>query len=242
MRRVFEDREIDEVEPKGETRGETNGESWSEAEFTLGTAGLVIVGCALLVICGLCFGLGYTIGSHGWPHSAPVNSPLAASSQPPSTAAGPRPKPSATPPQPAVAPANLGSAPNATDPDGDVVSVPDANGRTGSSSSPQGSSIQPAVRPALPSQPTQPPIQTSGTSPAIVPGPGIMVQIAAVSHAEDANVLVNALRRRGYAVSVRRDLSDNLLHVQVGPFNDRNDANAMRIKLLNDGYNAIVEP
>ena len=69
-----------------------------------------------------------------------------------------------------------------------------------------------------------------------------MVQIAAVSHAEDANVLVNALRRRGYAVSVRRDLSDNLLHVQVGPFNDRNDANAMRIKLLNDGYNAIVEP
>jgi cell division septation protein DedD len=69
-----------------------------------------------------------------------------------------------------------------------------------------------------------------------------MVQIAAVSHAEDAEVLVNALRRRGYAVSVRRDPLDNLLHVKVGPFTSRADANAMKLKLLNDGYNAIVEP
>ena len=68
------------------------------------------------------------------------------------------------------------------------------------------------------------------------------MQIAAVSHSEDANVLVNALRRRGYSVSVRRDPLDNLLHVQVGPFSNRNDANAMKMKLLNDGYNAIVEP
>jgi cell division septation protein DedD len=69
-----------------------------------------------------------------------------------------------------------------------------------------------------------------------------MVQIAAVSHSEDANVLVNALRRRGYSVSVRRDPLDGLLHVQVGPFTNRNDANTMKMKLLNDGYNAIVEP
>lgn len=238
MRRVFEDREIDEVEPRGVTGSESRNEPGSDAEFTLGSAGLVIVGCVLLVICGLCFGLGYSIGSHGSQHSTSANSPLAASSQPPSTAAGPRPKPSAAPTQPAVAPANSAGAPINLDPDSDVVSVPNASGRTGSAS-PQTSSIQPAVRPALPAQPTQPWI---GASPATAPGPGIMVQIAAVSHVEDANVLVNALRRRGYAVSVRRDLADNLLHVQVGPFTDRNDANAMRIKLLNDGYNAIVEP
>jgi cell division septation protein DedD len=70
---------------------------------------------------------------------------------------------------------------------------------------------------------------------------GIMVQIAAVSHADDAEVLVNALRRRGYAVTARRDLADNLIHVQVGPFPNRNDADAMRLKLLNDGYNAIIQ-
>ena len=71
---------------------------------------------------------------------------------------------------------------------------------------------------------------------------GIMVQIAAVSHPEDADVLVGALRKRGYAVTARRDPTDGLLHVQIGPFANRNDAYAMRQKLLNDGYNAIVQP
>ena len=69
-----------------------------------------------------------------------------------------------------------------------------------------------------------------------------MVQIAAVSHREDAEVLVNALRKHGYAVTARRELSDSLIHVQIGPFANRNDANAMRQKLLSDGYNAIVQP
>jgi cell division septation protein DedD len=68
-----------------------------------------------------------------------------------------------------------------------------------------------------------------------------MVQIAAVTHPEDAEVLVGALRKRGYAVSARRDPADGLLHVQVGPFSSRTDAYAMRQKLLNDGYNAIVQ-
>ena len=77
--------------------------------------------------------------------------------------------------------------------------------------------------------------------PAITKAQGWMVQIAAVSHAEDAEVLVNALRKRGYSVTARRDAGDSLIHVQTGPFINRNDANAMRQKLLNDGYNAIVQ-
>jgi cell division septation protein DedD len=69
-----------------------------------------------------------------------------------------------------------------------------------------------------------------------------MVQIAAVSHEEDADVLVSALRKHGYVVSARRDPGDNLLHVQVGPFATHSDAASMRQRLLNDGYNAIIEP
>ena len=68
-----------------------------------------------------------------------------------------------------------------------------------------------------------------------------MVQIAAVSRTEDADVLLGALKKRGYTVTARRELGDNLIHVQTGPFTSRNDANAMRQKLLNDGYNAIVQ-
>jgi len=50
------------------------------------------------------------------------------------------------------------------------------------------------------------------------------------------------LRKRGYAVSVSRDAADNQLHVRIGPFSNRNDANAMRKKLIYDGYNAVVQP
>jgi len=68
-----------------------------------------------------------------------------------------------------------------------------------------------------------------------------MVQIAAVAHPEDADVLTSALRRRGYAVVQRRVAGDNLIHVQVGPFVNRSDANAMAQRLLGDGYNAAVQ-
>ena len=69
-----------------------------------------------------------------------------------------------------------------------------------------------------------------------------MVQIAAVAHQEDAEVLVSALRRRGYAVSVSHDAADSLLHVRLGPFASASEANKWRQKLLSDGYNAILQP
>lgn len=70
---------------------------------------------------------------------------------------------------------------------------------------------------------------------------GTMVQIAAVSHQEDASILVAALRRRGYEVLVRNEPTDALFHVQIGPFNSRDQAKAMRARLLTDGYNAILK-
>ena len=69
-----------------------------------------------------------------------------------------------------------------------------------------------------------------------------MVQIAAVSHQEDADVLIGALRRHGYAVNAQRDPVDRLIHVRIGPFNNRDEANRWRTKLLDDGYNAMIQP
>jgi cell division septation protein DedD len=68
-----------------------------------------------------------------------------------------------------------------------------------------------------------------------------MVQIAAVSNRDDANVLVGALRKLGYNASARTETGDNFLHVQIGPFNSRDEAKAMRARLLSDGYNAILK-
>ena len=106
---------------------------------------------------------------------------------------------------------------------------------------------QPQVKPALPAQENspQPVAGHSGNlavGPAITPAGQPMVQIAAVSQPEDAEVLVNALRKRGYAVSARREAIDHLIHVRIGPFASRDEANLWRQRLLNDGYNAIVQP
>jgi DedD protein len=78
--------------------------------------------------------------------------------------------------------------------------------------------------------------------PATTPGASAtMVQIAAITHQEDANILVAALRKRGYSVLVRNEPRDSLLHVQIGPFASRDEAKAMRTRLLADGYNAILK-
>ena len=69
-----------------------------------------------------------------------------------------------------------------------------------------------------------------------------MVQVAAVKNPEDAGVLMNALRRRGYPASQQRETGDGLIHVRVGPFASREEAYHWRDKLLGDGYNAIVQP
>jgi cell division septation protein DedD len=78
--------------------------------------------------------------------------------------------------------------------------------------------------------------------PALSAGLPLMVQIAATAHPEDADALVSALRKRGYPVTARREPTDNLIHVRIGPFYSRDEANQWRVKLLNDGYNAIIQP
>jgi cell division septation protein DedD len=68
-----------------------------------------------------------------------------------------------------------------------------------------------------------------------------VVQIAAVSRQEDADILLTALRKKGYSVAGRTEPQDKLIHIQVGPFSNRKEADAMRQRLLGDGYNAIVK-
>ena len=67
------------------------------------------------------------------------------------------------------------------------------------------------------------------------------MQIAAVSRKEDADLLLTALQRRGYTGLVRQQPQDKLLHIQVGPFPSKKDAETMRQRLITDGYNPIIK-
>ena len=208
-----------------------------DRELTLGPFVLLLIGCALFTLCGLCFVFGYSVG-HRYaetsstisvpPHAAPVFSQSASLQSKP--AAGQ----SGAQQQPPVDRADSGTA-------ADSESASPAPPRNGT---PSGDAAESTVQSVAATPPSAAQRSNIGTvQPALASqAAGIMVQIAAVTHPEDADVLVGALRKRGYAVTAHRDPTDGLLHVQIGPFANRSDAYAMRQKLLNDGYNAIVQP
>jgi cell division septation protein DedD len=102
------------------------------------------------------------------------------------------------------------------------------------SSAPPSTTATVPLTPATPSEAPEKPAKPAATA-------IFIVQIAAVSHREDADSLLAALEQRGYVVYIRQEPQDKLLHVQIGPFTTRRDADAMRQHLLADGYNAIVK-
>jgi cell division septation protein DedD len=75
----------------------------------------------------------------------------------------------------------------------------------------------------------------------VAPGTGYYVQVAAVSKQEDAGSLIEALKKKQYPAFSASSTSDKLFHVQVGPFSDIKQAEAVRANLFHDGYNPILK-
>lgn len=194
-----------------------------DAELTLGPWLLAGLACVLFLICAVCFSAGYMLGRHGAAQTgadkaSATNTPLTSTPAAASVAAKPEARGNAA----AAAPA--------------AVSEEAEDEEAGAGAATPAPSAAPAVHPALPAE------SVPAAAPAHAqPVNGWMVQIAAVAHQEDADVLTSALRRRGYAVVQRHIASDSLIHVQVGPFTNRADANSMAQRLLGDGYNAAVQ-
>jgi cell division septation protein DedD len=68
------------------------------------------------------------------------------------------------------------------------------------------------------------------------------VQVAAVSRQEDAESLVEALKKKQYpAFMANNPAADKFYRVQVGPYAELKEAEAMRARLISDGYNPIVK-
>ncbi len=91
-------------------------------------------------------------------------------------------------------------------------------------------SAVPITRPAVPAVAVATPSPTQ-----------FIVQVAAVSHQEDADLIASTLKRRAYPVAIRREPQDTLLHLQLGPYPTKKDAEAMRQRLLADGFNAYIK-
>jgi cell division septation protein DedD len=196
--------------------------SSEDTEITLGTGKLLGLFFFLVGICALFFALGYSLGRKSEPSIANA-----------STAAVPQPAPAAS---------KASSSPAAGPPMTFYRSVEqkDANAElTPATEAKPETTSQPAN--ASPT-PTQTPPANPGDSTTTLPTGGYFVQVAAVSKQEDADALVDALKKKDYPAFVAaQSVNDKFFRVQVGPYSDVKDAEAMRTRLIGDGYSPILK-
>jgi DedD protein len=204
----------------------------ADREISLGTPTILGIFFALALVCAGFFGFGYTMGRKSTQAAPIVVDPAAdvttgapkptagslaarpAQPTPPPMATTPIPAPAdTTPPQTTTVALTPPSTPKNTATPADAMIVGDKR--------PPATTPQPATAP-------QPP--TSYT-----------VQVAAVSTQEVADILTSSLQKKGYAVAIHHEPQDKLLHIQIGPFTDRKEAEATRQRVLADGFNAIVK-
>jgi DedD protein len=198
--------------------------STQDTEITLGTGKLLVLFFGLVAICAVFFGLGYSLGRKSEPGLGTV---------------------SAAAPQQNIAPATKSSGSSTTaQPMGFYKAVEqkeataDLTPATATKTDSTAVPANPAENPPAPAPQTSNAVDPSTT----VPSGGYFVQVAAVSKQEDADSLVDALKKKDYPAFVAAGAKDDkLFRVQLGPFADVKEAEGMRAKLVGDGYSPILK-
>jgi DedD protein len=200
-------------------------DSTQDTEITLGTTKLLGLFFGLVMVCAVFFALGYTLGRKSDAGLTP--SPAV----PLQTAKGPKPAGSAAnqPPMTFYKAVEQKDASAQLTPATSTETAPAT--ATTAAPAPATSSGTPAAEATTPPDPM-------GT----LPTSAYFVQVAAVSKQDDAEALVDALKKKQYPAFVAGNSgNDKLFHVQVGPFSDIKDAEGMRSRLINDGYSPILK-
>ena len=195
-----------------------------DTEITLGTGKMLVLFFGLVALCGLFFGLGFSLGRNSG------RSGLAGLD--PTQATGPALRTSAMKSGGAGSPQTgegltFYKAVEQKDPNAQLA------GNNASKDAPA-----PAAN-AAKDQDAQSGAPDLATA---LAASSYFVQVAAVSKQDDAQALVDALKKKQYAAFTSNSSgTDKFFHVQVGPFNDLKDAEATRTKLISDGYNPILK-
>ena len=189
--------------------------SSQDTEITLGTGRMLLLFFGLVVVCAGFFGVGFTLGRNS------IRTGIVAIDSNLPSATGPVVRPSAVK-------SNNGAEASADQPtykpavQKNVSQVPATGADSGAPPSADDAS------------------KTDSTAPSSADS--YYVQVAAVSKQEDADALVEALKKKQYpAFSASNAPMDKLLHIQIGPFADIKEAEGTRAKLISDGYNPILK-
>jgi cell division septation protein DedD len=187
-----------------------------DTEITLGTGRMLALFFTFVLVCAVFFAIGFSLGRK--------TSMIAASGQVTAPAGSPSAivRPSASKgntPAPQTTDFSFYKSVGAKNADSDLT--------------PRESQAQPPT-----AEPPKVPIPVASTS---TTG-GYFVQVAAVSRQEDAESLVEALKKKQYpAFTANNSSIDKFYHVQVGPYAELKEAESMRTRLVGDGYNPIVK-
>jgi cell division septation protein DedD len=194
--------------------------SSQDTEITLGTGKLLVLFFGLVGICAMFFALGYSLGRKSEPAITTANA-----------AASPQIVPGTTKASSGSAAAPMTFYKSVEQKDANPELTPAVDAKTAPIAAPSSDAASPQTPPASTADPTT-----------TLPASGYFVQVAAVSKQEDGDALVDALKKKDYPAFVATPPpADKLFHVQVGPFSDIKDAEAMRARLIADGYSPILK-
>jgi len=208
-----------------------------DTEITLDTGRMLAIFFVFVLVCAFFFAIGFSLGRKTASAIA-LNSPSGMTGSP-STIVRPSPaKNATTQPTPSANDFSFYKAVGAKSADSGLA-PPDS---TPQPSSTQTAKTQPAPA-AGATPPTDAPASAAPDAGSAAPASaGYYVQVAAVSRQEDADALVEALKKKQYpAFTANNPSVDKFYRVQVGPYPDIKDAEAMRARLISDGYNPIVK-
>lgn len=186
-------------------------------EVVLENRQVTIIFFAIVVLCGVFFGLGYVVGKNTMGYIPPAQA-SALEAEGKKSAIGPS----------AAEEARKQEAPAASDL---------TYQRTLEEKTP------PA---ALQSQPASAPPTATGPVAArpvsaAPPEGAISLQVAALSKKDDAEALLGLLKKKGFPAAMITAPGDRLFRVQVGPFASAKDAEEMKGRLEQEGFKPIIK-
>ena len=199
--------------------------SSEDTEITLGTGKLLFLFFGLVGVCALFFGLGYSLGGKSEISFATNSAPAAPQVSSNTSKAGGG--VASTPAQPMT----FYKSVEQKDANAELAPPTDSKTDTTAAAATNGTTTAAAPSPTA-----------NANDSAALPTSGYFVQVAAVSKQEDAQALVDALKKKEYPAFVApQATADKLFRVQLGPFADVKDAEAMRTRLIGDGYSPILK-
>jgi DedD protein len=189
-----------------------------DTEITLGTGRMLALFFALVTICAGFFAIGFSLGRKA--NLVGGGNVLAAQAGSPSAVVRPSAAKNDQPPAPSSGNFSFYKAVEQKTAD-TKLATPDEQAQTATN--------------ADPTKPEENPNAASLTN-------SYYVQVAAVTRQEDADALVDALKKKQYpAFSASNPSVDKFFRVQVGPYADIKDAELTRSHLVADGYNPILK-